>query len=95
MRKRLLFPVPYTKEEFERELLTLPPREAESRRELWTLCEVFQSIKDDGKSVPAYVLPMLQAVLEKASGERAQGFRDLRHFLLEELAEHQETAPVR
>ena len=84
--EKLLFPAPYRKEEFERDLLTFPPQEAESRRELWTLCEVFQSIEDVEKHVPDYVLPLLHKVLDKPSNERAEGFRDLRHLLLEDMA---------
>jgi hypothetical protein len=95
VRKRLLFPAPYTKEEFEQELLTFPSREAESRRELWTLCEVFQSIEDVGNRVPDYVLPMFETILDRPSDERAEGFRDLRNLLLEELAERGKTDPLR
>lgn len=42
----MLLPPPITKEEFERQLLELPPREAGSRRELWTLCDVLQALED-------------------------------------------------
>ena len=42
----MLLPPPITKEEFERDLLTLSPREAESRRQFWTLCDVLQGLED-------------------------------------------------
>jgi hypothetical protein len=81
-----LFSGPYTKDEFEQDLLALSPREAESRRELWMLCEVFRSIEDVGKHVPEYVLPLLQKVLDTPSDERAAWLRNLRHLLLEDMA---------
>ena len=37
---------PITKEQFERELLSLPPKEVDSRREFWTLCEALQAMED-------------------------------------------------
>ena len=37
---------PITKEQFERELLSVPSKEADSRREFWTLCEALQAMED-------------------------------------------------
>lgn len=86
----LLFPPPITKEEFERELLTLPPREADSRRELWTLCDVLQGLEDVRCPPPDWFIPMLNEVLERSSADRAEGLRNLRHLVLEHLTEYQQ-----
>ena len=85
-----LLPEPMTKEEWERELLTLPLREAESRREFWTLCEALQAMEDTHCPPPDWFLGSFQQVLEQPSGERAEPWRELRHRLLEYLGEWQQ-----
>ena len=82
-----LLPEPITKEEFERELLTLPPGEAEARREFWTLCEALQAMEDTHCPPPDWFLVSFQEVLEHPSPERAEPWRALRHRLLEHLDE--------
>jgi hypothetical protein len=78
-----------TKEEFERELLTLAPKEAESRREFWTLCEALQAMTDTRCQPPDWFLESLQEVLQQPSDERAEPWRQLRHRLLEHMGEVQ------
>ncbi len=80
---------PMTKEEFERELLTLPPKEAESRREFWTLCEALQAMEDTKCPPPGWFIESFNEVLQQPSDERAQPWRELRHRLLEHMGELQ------
>jgi hypothetical protein len=80
---------PVTKEEFERELLTLPLGEAESRREFWTLCEALQAMENTRCPPPEWFLASFQQALEQPSGERAAPWRELRHRLLEHLGKWQ------
>jgi hypothetical protein len=80
---------PITKEEFERELLTLAPKEAESRREFWTLCEALQAMTDTQCPPPDWFLESFKDVLQQPSEERAEPWRDLRHQLLEHMGEFQ------
>jgi hypothetical protein len=90
----LLFPPPITKEEFEQELLTLPPREANSRREFWILCDVLQGLEGVRCPPPDWFVPMLNEVLERPSDDRAEGLRHLRHLVLECLTEYQKKEPL-
>ena len=62
---------PITKEQFERELLTLPPKEADSRREFWILCEALQAMEDTNCSPPDWFIESFNDVLEHPSEERA------------------------
>ncbi len=80
---------PITKEEFARELLTLPPKEAESRREFWTLCEALQAMEDTRCPPPDWFIEAFNEVLQQPSEERAQPWRELRHRLLEHMGELQ------
>ena len=80
---------PITKEEFERELLILAPKEAESRREFWTLCEALQAMTDTKCPPPDWFLDSFNEVLQQPSEERAEPWRDLRHRLLEHMGEFQ------
>ena len=82
-----LRPEPMTKEEFERELLTLPLAEAQSRGEFWTLCEALQAMEDTHCPPPDWFLASFQEVLEQPSHKRAEPWRDLRHRLLEHMGE--------
>ena len=91
-----LLPEPMTKEEWKRELLTLPLEEAESRRAFWTLCEALQAMEDTHCPPPDWFLPSFQQVLEQPSDERAEPWRELRHRLLEHLGQWQkEPRPLR
>lgn len=80
---------PMTKEEFERELPTLPPNEADSRREFWTLCEALQAMEDTRCPPPGWFIECFKEVLQQPSEERAQPWRELRHRLLEHMGEFQ------
>jgi hypothetical protein len=80
---------PMTKEEFERELLTLAPKEAQSRREFWTLCEALQAMTDTRCPPPIWFIDSFNEVLEQPSDERAKPWRELRHRLLEHMGEFQ------
>src|SRR4051812_34399288 len=80
---------PITKEEFERELLTLGPKEAESRREFWTLTEALQAMEDTRCPPPIWFLESFDEVLQYRSDERAEPWRNLRHRLLEHMGEFQ------
>lgn len=78
-----------TEEEFEGELLSLPPKEAESQREFWTLCEALQAMEDTRCPPPGWFVDSFNEVLQQPSEERAQPWRDLRHRLLEHMGEFQ------
>jgi hypothetical protein len=80
---------PITKEQFERELRALPPREADSRREFWTLCEALQAMEDTKCPPPDWFIESFNKVLEYASEKRAEPWRELRHRLLEHMGEFQ------
>ncbi len=80
---------PLTKEEFERGLLTLDPKEADSRREFWTLCEALQAMTDTKCPPPNWFMDSFKEVLDQPSEERAEPWRDLRHRLLEHMGEFQ------
>lgn len=80
---------PVTKKQFELELLGLSPKEAQSRREFWTLCEALQAMEDTRCPPPDWFMPIFLQVLERASDERAEPWRDLRHSLLEHMGEYQ------
>ena len=80
---------PITKEQFERELLSLPPKEADSRREFWTLCEALQAMEDTKCPPPDWFIESFKRVLEYPSEERAEPWRELRHQLLEHMGEFQ------
>jgi len=80
---------PITKEEFERELLSLPPKEADSRREFWTLCEALQAMDDTKCPPPDWFIESFKEVLECPSDERAEPWRELRHRLLEHMGQFQ------
>ena len=80
---------PITKEQFERELLSLPPREADSRREFWTLCEALQAMEDTKCPPPDWFIESFKEVLKYPSEEQAEPWRELRHRLLEHLGEFQ------
>ena len=84
-----LFEEPITKEQFERELLSLPPKEADSRREFWTLCEALQAMEDTKCPPPDWFIESFKKVLEYASEVRAEPWRELRHRLLEHMGEFQ------
>jgi hypothetical protein len=80
---------PITKEQFERELLNLRPKEADSRREFWTLCEALQAMEDTKCPPPDWFIESFKKVLEYRSEERAEPWRELRHRLLEHMGEFQ------
>jgi hypothetical protein len=80
---------PITKEQFERELRSVPPREADSRREFWTLCEALQAMEDTKCPPPDWFIESFNEVLEYPSDERAEPWRELRHRLLEHMGEFQ------
>lgn len=80
---------PITKKQFERELLSLPPREADSRREFWTLCEALQAMEDTKCPPPDWFIESFKEVLKYPSEERSEPWRELRHRLLEHLGEFQ------
>ena len=80
---------PITKEQFERELLSVPPKEADSRREFWTLCEALQAMEDTRCPPPDWFVFSFKKVLEHPSEERAEPWRELRHRLLEHMGEFQ------
>lgn len=83
-----MFPLlqePVTKEEFERELVSLAPKEAESRREFWTLTEALQAMDDTRCPPPDWFIAAFNEVLEYPPQERAQPWRSLRHRLLEHM----------
>ena len=80
---------PITREQFERELLSLPPNEADSRREFWTLCEALQAMEDTKCPPPDWFIESLKKVLEQPSAERAEPWRELRHRLLEHMGHFQ------
>ena len=63
-----LLPEPMTKEEWKRELLTLPLEEAESRRAFWTLCEALQAMEDTHCSPAGLVSAILSASTGTALG---------------------------
>ena len=91
-----LFEERITKEQFERELLSLPPKEADSRREFWTLCEALQATEDTKCPPPDWFLESFNKVLEHPSDKRAEPWRELRHRLLEHMGEFQrEPRPTR
>ena len=69
---------PITKEQFERELLGLPPKEANSRREFWTLCEALQAMEDTKCPPPDWFTESFKEVLEYPSDERAEPWRPYR-----------------
>lgn len=85
----MFLPPAITKQEFEQELLTLPRREADSRREFWTLCDALQALEDVRCPPPGWFIPMLTEVIERPSDDRADGLRNLRHLILEHLADYQ------
>ncbi len=80
---------PITKEQFERELLSVPPKEADSRREFWTLCEALQAMEDTRCPPPDWFIESFKKVLKYPSEERAEPWRELRHRLLEHMGEFQ------
>jgi len=80
---------PITKEQFERELRSVPPREADSRREFWTLCETLQAMEDTKCPPPDWFIESFKEVLENPSEERAEPWRELRHRLLEHMGDFQ------
>jgi len=80
---------PIAKEQFERELLSLPPKEVDSRREFWTLCEALQAMEDTKCPPPDWFIESFKEVLEHRSEERAEPWRELRHRLLEHMGEFQ------
>ena len=80
---------PITKEQFERELRSVPPGEADSRREFWTLCEALQAMEDTRCPPPDWFIESFNKVLEHPSEERAEPWRELRHRLLEHMGEFQ------
>jgi hypothetical protein len=80
---------PVTKEQFERELLSLPPKEADSRREFWTLCEALQAMEDTKCPPPDWFIESFNNVLEHPSEYRAEPWREVRHRLLEHMGEFQ------
>ena len=80
---------PITKEQFERELLSVPSKEADSRREFWTLCEALQAMEDTKCPPPDWFIESFKEVLEHRSEERAEPWRELRHRLLEHMGEFQ------
>ena len=80
---------PITKEQFERELRSVPPQEADSRREFWTLCEALQAMEDTKCPPPDWFLESFNKVLEYPSEARAEPWRELRHRLLEHMGEFQ------
>lgn len=80
---------PMTKEAFEGELLSLPPKEAESRREFWTLCEALQAMEDTRCPPPGWFLESFKEVLQQPCDESAEAWRELRHRLLEHMGEFQ------
>ena len=80
---------PITKEQFERELLSLPLNEADSRREFWTLCEALQAMEDTKCPPPDWFIESFKKVLEYPSEKRAEPWRELRHRLLEHMGEFQ------
>jgi hypothetical protein len=80
---------PITKEQFERELLRLPPKEADSRREFWTLCEALEAMEDTKCPPPEWFIESFNKVLEHPSEERAESWRELRHRLLVHMGEFQ------
>ena len=85
-----LFQEPITKEQFERELLSLPLKEANSRREFWTLCEALQAMEDTKCPRPDWFIESFKKVLEYPSEERAEPWRELRHPLFEHMGEFQQ-----
>ncbi len=89
MTMRSLLQEPFTKEEFESELLTLTPNEAECRREFWTLCEALQAMTNTKCPPPEWFPELFDEVLQQPSEERAKPWRDLRHRLLEHMGEFQ------
>ena len=80
---------PITKEQFERELLSLPLKEADSRREFWTLCEALQAMEETKCPPPDWFIESFKKVLGYPSEERAEPWRELRHRLLEHMGEFQ------
>ena len=78
---------PISKEQFERALLNLPSKEADSRREFWTLCEALQALEDAKCPPPDWFIESFKKVLECPSEERAEPWRELRHRLLEHMGE--------
>ena len=81
---------PITKEQLERELLRLPPKEADSRREFWTLCEALQAMEDTKCPPPDWFIESFKSVLEYPSEERAEPWRELRHQLLGHMGKFQQ-----
>lgn len=86
-----MLPEPITREELERELerLALSPGEAESQREFWTLCDVFQQLDYMRCRPPEWLIPKLEEVQQQPPDDRAEGYRALRSELLEHLARYQ------
>lgn len=81
-----LLQTPVTKEDFERGLLTLPPKEAESRRKFWTLCEALQAMEDIRCPPPDWCIPTLNETLDGKIENRAEGFRAVRNRLIDYMA---------
>lgn len=81
-----LFQTPVTKEDFERGLLTIPTKEAESRREFWTLCEALQAMEDIRCPPPDWCIPTLNENLDEKIENRAEGLRALRNRLIDYMA---------